>query len=251
MRGLRKKLKDQGGASILLALLFFLLCSMVGASVLMAAVSNAGKIRSNREEQQKYLLLSSALRLVCDELTGAGYSGAFEKTPHTVEVPELDGEGHVVLDENGHPKISYTYTYDAYTQKTGSFNCELSGVLPLLPELDYIFAKTFPTGGSGAYQNDDIYSPMTSNISSPGVEHELTLSVNTPEAKGLNEDVTVKLLLDENYSIRLTASLGENDAAYTMEAQLTPDGTTPDMGSQKTGEGKWKLEWIAKKEAGG
>lgn len=244
MRGLRKKLKDQGGASILLALLFFLLCSMVGASVLMAAVSNAGKIRSNREEQQKYLLLSSALRLVCDELTGAGYSGAFDKTPHTVEVPELDGEGHVVLDENGNPKISYTYTYYEYTQKTGSFNCELSGVLPLLPELDWIFAETFPSGGGAGA---DEYVPLSSGISKPG-EHTLTLSV---DGFGADEKVTVKLLLDENYSIRLTAALGENDAAYTMEAQLTPDGTTPDMGSQETGERKWKLEWIAKKEAGG
>lgn len=251
MRGLRKKLKDQGGASILLALLFFLLCSMVGASVLMAAVSNAGKIRSNREEQQKYLLLSSALRLVCDELTKAEYSGAFEETGHTVEVLKVGEDGNVVLDENEHPVISYIYTYEEYTQKTGSFTCELSDVLPLLPELDYIFAKTFPAGGGGEYQGDDIYKPMTSNISSPGAEHELTLSVDTPETKGLNEDVTVKLLLDENYSIRLTAALGENDAAYTMEAQLTPYGTNPDMVSKETGERKWKLEWIAKKEAGG
>ena len=42
---------------------------MVSASILMAAVSNAGKLRSGQEEQQRYLTLASALRLVCDELT--------------------------------------------------------------------------------------------------------------------------------------------------------------------------------------
>ena len=41
----------------------FLVCAMVGASVLMAAASNAGKSRSSREEQQKYLTLSSAMHL--------------------------------------------------------------------------------------------------------------------------------------------------------------------------------------------
>ena len=47
MNTLRKKLHSQRGASILLALLFLLVCMMAAASVLMAAVSNAGKSRSN------------------------------------------------------------------------------------------------------------------------------------------------------------------------------------------------------------
>ena len=46
MKTLNRKLHSQRGASILLALLFLLACMMVAASVLMAAASNAGKIRS-------------------------------------------------------------------------------------------------------------------------------------------------------------------------------------------------------------
>ena len=48
MKTLREKLHSQSGASILLALLFLLVCMMTAASILMAAVSNAGKLRSNR-----------------------------------------------------------------------------------------------------------------------------------------------------------------------------------------------------------
>ena len=47
MRQLIQKLRSQSGASILLALLFLLVCMLAAATVLMAAVSNAGKIRSN------------------------------------------------------------------------------------------------------------------------------------------------------------------------------------------------------------
>lgn len=73
MKQLREKLHSQNGASILLALLFLLVCMMAAASILMAAVSNAGKIRSNYEEQQQYLALSSAIRLVSSQLERAAY----------------------------------------------------------------------------------------------------------------------------------------------------------------------------------
>ena len=46
-RAISQKLHSQRGASLLLALLFLLLCSMVAASILMAAAANAGKYRSN------------------------------------------------------------------------------------------------------------------------------------------------------------------------------------------------------------
>ena len=42
MKKLKGKFHSQSGASAVLALLFLLVCMMVAASVLMAAVSNAG-----------------------------------------------------------------------------------------------------------------------------------------------------------------------------------------------------------------
>ena len=78
MERLGKKLRSERGASILLALLMFLVCAMVGATVLAAAVSNAGKARSNRTEQQKFLNLTSAVQLVADEIANkATYTGKY------------------------------------------------------------------------------------------------------------------------------------------------------------------------------
>ena len=75
MERLGKKLRSERGASLLLALLMLLVCMMVGSSVLAAAASNAGKARSNRTEQQRYLNLTSAIQLVADEIARAEYTG--------------------------------------------------------------------------------------------------------------------------------------------------------------------------------
>ena len=74
----KKKLNSRRGASFLLALLFFLVCGLVASSVLMAASSNAGRSRSSREEHQTYLTISSAVRLLCDELNAAEYRGRYQ-----------------------------------------------------------------------------------------------------------------------------------------------------------------------------
>lgn len=255
MKGLQKKMKDQSGASILLAMLFFLLCSMVGASILMAAVSNAGKIRSNREEQQKYLLLSSALRLVCDELTSAEYYGKYTYSAWTEEV--LVGEGEAATTE--------THSYHKYKQEPGDFVCVLKEVLPgLTEELDHHFALNFSTptvSGTKHYE----YEPSSGSFESPS--YELTLSVTSDHVEGLEgpeNKVTVKLRMDRDLRIWLSAALKEdhedtNGYIYTMEALLIAQGGDPKfsdvLGSETGGEKQaepatWTLEWIAKKEAG-
>lgn len=253
MKGLRNKLKDQCGASILLALLFFLLCSMVGSSVLMAAMSNAGKVRSNREEQRKYLLLSSALRLVCDELTSAEYYGQYQyKTETWTETVDIEGV------ETSIQHIRYTYT-----QISGDFQCGLSKALPLTDELDLIFAPQFSgsrTQTEGLTVSHYVYTPLNGSFASG--EHELILRVDAPEVEGLDKPenmVTVKARLDQDLRIRLTAALGteEDGYIYTMEAQLTGRGSlalaapgSAADGAQQAGPVTWALEWIAKKEAG-
>lgn len=254
MKGLRNKLKDQCGASILLALLFFLLCSMVGASVLMAAASNAGKVRSSREEQQKYLLLSSALRLVCGELTSAEYYGRYTYQTWTEEKPAVDEEGRPIRDDAG-KLVTETHAYHEYKQAAGVFQCGLSNVLPLTNELDLFFASKFPPSYDDGTKHY-IYMPMSGSPTSG--EHELTLSVNASEVEGLDgpeDTVTVKVRLDENLRIWITAALGveEDGYIYTIRAQLTGQdnlGLSGTADENQAGPVTWTLEWIAKKEAG-
>lgn len=256
MERLREKLKSECGASILLALLFLLLCMMVAASVLMAAASNAGKLRSNQEEHQKYLTVSSALRLVCGELERCAYYGHYtyhrEDVTKEVEEETVDANGNTVVTI----KEEHDYYIHTYTQTDGEFNCGLNAqgqVLPLGRSLDQIFAKKL-AAGAGVNENPDDeyqYEPKYQVFQPP--KHTMTVT-----AEGF-EEVTVSFEMREDGVIHLVARLAEGCA---MEAELTPKKHLSDVLLLKDTEGleatehkteavAWQLDWIAKKEVSG
>lgn len=68
MNCVKRKLKSTGGASIIIALLFFLICCTVGVSVLAAAKANASRLVSQRESEEAYLTVRSAAQLMREEL---------------------------------------------------------------------------------------------------------------------------------------------------------------------------------------
>lgn len=259
MERIREKWNSASGASILAALLLLLVCMMVAASVLMAAASNAGKLRSNREEHQKYLTLSSALRLVCGELEAGSYTGqysyAIEDVKKTVET--TDEAGNVTTG------LVHDYYIHTYAQADGIYTCglnnssessdESSDVLPLRDRLDFLFGEKLAAGAGVARNPDDryVFEARTLNYNFP---IRFTLTV---KADGF-EEVTVSFQLRKDGVITLTAALpaDETGHVYAMEAELTPVDPLDKVfvlknveGDHKTAPVKWKLNWIAKKEA--
>ncbi len=87
-----KKLSSQAGASLLIALVYFLTAMTVGAVVLTAASTNAGRLARNRREQQDYLAVASAALLVKEDFRGTvltvGYKRVVTITTRTYEDPE-------------------------------------------------------------------------------------------------------------------------------------------------------------------
>lgn len=216
MNKLNRKLRSQSGASILLALLFLLTCMMVAASILMAAVSNAGKIRSNYDEQQRYLALSSALRLVAGEIEEATYRGDY--TVQRWEVP--------VLDDDGKPTEEVTKYYRV-KQAEGDFTCgELKNRLNFRSELDGVFGREFT--GTGYRPLDDTTLPPRSET--------LIVEVNDGAEAKLPFTVVVSVELRQDLRVHLKATLATNltyegdgtpvfgGKVYTMEAELAPSG---------------------------
>lgn len=80
MGRIKGKLKSSAGASLIIALLFFLICSMVGVSVLAAAKANAGHLSSQRTNEQAYLTVRSAAQLTRSMLEEAPAGAFAEKT---------------------------------------------------------------------------------------------------------------------------------------------------------------------------
>lgn len=239
MKNIREKLRSESGASILLALLFFLLCAMVGASVLMAAASNAGKSRSNREEQQKYLTLSSALQLVCDELTAAKYTANFKAGTHIEHF--TDG-----TDTDGKPIKVHDYWEYHYEQIEGNYTNGFSqNVLPLRNALDGLFAKSLSqtfTMGKDVY----IYQAGSGVAATSGETFGLTLTVDQDDKPGLAQPVKVEVTLNENYRLSLKGWL-ENDSTYTMYGTLLVSGTPQiTAGNPSSSTIEWKLSQITR-----
>lgn len=93
-----KKLKNNSGATILMALLLILLAMAVGAAILTAAVSAAHHMKSDREAQQNYLTVSSAAELIRDSIAGDSYERIMTET-HTAHTDAEGNTTYTVLRE--------------------------------------------------------------------------------------------------------------------------------------------------------
>ncbi len=218
MKERNRKLKSQRGASILLAMLFLEVCMMAGASILMAASSHAGKIRSNQQEQQVYLALSSALKMVTDDLTSVPYYGQYEYREEII-VPQgqnLERKSHI------------------FTQQQGRWDCRLEEFF--LPNFDALF---------GEYLKKEPWRPdhpdldqweyvILPETDARNVPRTLTIIPELEELSGFQVKITVTVQND--YDMNLSAVLAEvppeygraeQFGEYEMNAELTPEDTAP------------------------
>ncbi len=71
LKSLQIKLRSESGASVVMALLLFLVCSVVGALVLTAATAAAGRSAKLAESDGRYYSVASAAELLSKELDGS------------------------------------------------------------------------------------------------------------------------------------------------------------------------------------
>ena len=106
----RQKLHNSRGASLLMALLVVLVVMMVSVVILSAASANAGRLKRNQAEEQAYLTVSSAARLMRDSI-------ADERVVYilntTVVTQYTDDEGNVsyVTDDRGATPVADTLPF--------------------------------------------------------------------------------------------------------------------------------------------
>lgn len=246
MGAISRKLYSQRGASMLLALLFLLICSMVTASILMAAVANAGKHRSNLEEHQIYLSLSSAVSTLCDELNRSEYQGQYEYT-ETTDTKTDPTTGKVETETLRHfTQLEGTYTHISPATGDGYLKAVL------LKNFDGLFAREI----NGKLNSAD-YDTFNLKLEHTEMKHILTLTPD-PGSELDGTPVHITLEIKDSYAIYLTAYL-EGLEAYQVEAELTPQEskptvpTPPAIGTHATQAMRWTLGWITilDKEEGG
>ena len=69
LKNLKKKLNSNSGVSILMALLAFLVAAMVSAVVVSAALSAAQAVRNDYDEEQAFLTVESAEKMIEQDMT--------------------------------------------------------------------------------------------------------------------------------------------------------------------------------------
>ena len=93
---IKQKLQSRAGASLLIAMVFMLVCTFVGGSVLAAATANSKHLKTMTGDQQDMLSQRSALTLLVDDLKiPRGMIRMTIKKNDVVEHPYTIGEGGV------------------------------------------------------------------------------------------------------------------------------------------------------------
>lgn len=137
MNRLRQKLNSRSGASIVIALIFFLVCLTVGAVVLTAATANAGRVTRIQKEQQAYFAVRSAAELLRDEIEGETF---------TAKQDVWDGSNsNAPEDASNYP----AYLVPAYSPEAAS-TAPLPKLRNTLREQMIAFFKTHVEGGTPA-----------------------------------------------------------------------------------------------------
>lgn len=85
MARIAEKLKNRQGVSLLIALMYFLVSLTIGTIVLTAATASYGKLSSLRRREQDYLNVSSAARLLRDQIVGSNFTFTITKTETETE----------------------------------------------------------------------------------------------------------------------------------------------------------------------
>lgn len=226
---LRSKLKGQQGASLLIALLFLFICVMVCTSILVAAVANVGKHRSNLNEHQMYLAISSGISLLCEELNQAEYCGQYQYKEE--EIP--------IYNEEEPPVQIGTKILKHFHQVTGTYSSAMDDFL--LAGFDGLFGEEIRATLS--FDEFESISTLPPAI----LDHTLTIQPATGTSLDTQEIHVTLHVVEESYAIELTASLED----YRLKAELTPITSKPTLpplvssdAVQSTDPLRWKIGWI-------
>ena len=128
MGTISNKLKSNSGATLMMALLFFVVCAVTGSMILLSATAAAGRLKGMKTSDQNYYAVRSAAKMVEKQLQNE-YIKAEEKLTKHVETETVkDSE---TGEESEKTTITYSYTPPVFKKVTvdGSGHKTTSGEL--------------------------------------------------------------------------------------------------------------------------
>lgn len=131
---IRNKIRETTGASLSLALLFFVLCAVAGSVILSAATTVPGRLPGLVSKEQRSYAVDSAARLLADYFKKAGKLSIIEKRTvneylrtTTTTTETTDDNGDTVEDTDTSKETYYKVSYEPITLKMISGDSEEAG----------------------------------------------------------------------------------------------------------------------------
>lgn len=227
MKRLAQKLNCRRGASMLMALLLFLIAAMVSAVIITAAVSARSRVASDCAQQQTYLTVSSAAELLRDSIEGGSgdfrtrkvtlYSDRYKQNPvRDVSDDKTDATGDFAFLMNNAirqllqtPALVYQRSFTIRAKQAGVYedvSCELYLSCEIESETTRAYTLTvWLTGGTSAH-------PCRMRLTMDGTQTYSSLMTSYWEWEGWSRK--------EYFQEVLTSSFVWSGAALTRE-----DGT--------------------------
>lgn len=206
-----KKLKNERGESILMALLLLLLASVISALILTAATNAAHHLRNDRKAQQNYLTVSSAAELIRDSILQESYTRLWEK----VTTYEKNDEGRYVWQKEDTKLVP--------GQFTGIMKAWLAAGIADNKNKDERYASV-----TGCQDTIKVDVPIKGEDGLQTVQAEFTMDKDTA-------NITVKLSLlppDGQESTRTEGSAAEDcRMTLTMKGAVSKKDESPAGGS--------------------
>lgn len=224
MSRLKKKLNSRKGASITYALLIFLVCAVVGSAVLVAGTTAAGRMSKLAESDQRYYAVSSAARLIMDQLDDDLDN---KKTVIIEKETGTDGVSkYLFKDKDG--TLIFQIQDGSISGSFNSFSCEASYLVYRLVE-----------DGSTVSITKQLTLSTDSEISALQVSISEKLDKVSPSVSNLDL---------EKYEYTLTMENANGDDKYILKLVFNSDDVEPLKIEKEDGSGSTvrKLSWHLK-----
>lgn len=209
-----RKIGSRSGASLTVALLFFIVCAVIGSVVLAAGTAAAGRYNRMSESDLRYYSVTSAAELFRDAFDGASttversrISFHYSDTPYTVETDGSVTAG--ASSDGGEFNVSYLASIDGQSvQRTlDLLHDEAINVVfgPDAVNVENESCWNYSGGGAGY--------PYT-------VEFKLVPSVGGVDSEPY--EVKVTAVLDSSNKLTVTFENANDTEKYTLKVVCTP-----------------------------
>ena len=238
--GMNGKLRSRRGASVIAALLLFMVCAVVGAVVLTAGSAAAGRVSKLAEADQRYFSVTSAAELLEKTLTD-------KDRTYTVTRTETRTETHikeVELKKNGDQLSETTSDIDdtdySWSIKDGKNNGSLDVDPTLLAEaaLIYVFGPESAVR-SGKETAWNATPGAAANIKTWDEAEAITLTPVTESGDPVDDALAVTVKVELKASGDLVFTLWNTDGdpyklRLTLRAVVTDDSASPAYSTETT-----------------